>query len=126
MFQGIEMGDDLVNLVAVCLFFGMPIIIVIAVFIYKAHRATMWRETVQQMLDKGMTVPPELLANMRGDKGEQKSSLNHGIILIAIGLGVVAMFYSRSGFDGNWGVGMVPLLMGVGYLAIWALEGRRD
>jgi hypothetical protein len=45
-------------------------------------------------------------------------------VLVAVGLGLSIFFLTLPDRQAPWGVGMIPLLIGVGYLLVWWLEGR--
>jgi hypothetical protein len=126
MWQEMLASGDLTGLVAVCLIFGMPIIIVVAAFIYKAHQATMLRETIEHIVDKGQPVPPELLNGRAWSAGMKQANdarmpLHRGILLTATGVGLTILLLS-TGLDEYWGIAMLPLLLGFGYLLIWKID----
>ncbi|HYD80717.1 MAG TPA: DUF6249 domain-containing protein [Paucimonas sp.] len=124
MFEGVH---DLTGLVAVSLIFGMPAIILIAVLLYKAHRVTMLRETIEHMVDKGQQVPPEMLKSLQDTASRGKSPLRTGIVLTALGLGMLIMFLSGGeSMQQRWGIAMIPLLLGLGFLLMWKLDGREE
>ena len=112
----------LVALLAVVLVFGTPIIIVIAILMHKASRTRRIHQTVVALAEKGLPVPPDLFIDRPSDT---TSSLHKGVILVAVGLGLVLFFLSLPNRNGPWGVGIIPLLIGIGYLIVWKLEGRK-
>ena len=44
---------------------------------------------------------------------------------MAVGLGLILFFLSMTERHGPWGVGIIPLLIGLGYVIVWWLEGRK-
>ncbi|PRC92362.1 DUF6249 domain-containing protein [Solimicrobium silvestre] len=127
-------SSQIVPIVAIIMSIGTPVAIVMAILHYKAKRNQMLHETIQQLAQKGLPIPRELLNGVANnsdsnksdfDNPGKKSALSKGIILIAIGIGMSIMFYVLPDRINNaWGVGMIPLLMGIGYLLIWKLENR--
>lgn len=119
MFQ--DNVNAIIPVAGIIMTFSMPVIIVIAILVYKAHRASLIHETVARLVEKGLPIPPELFA----DKPEnEKSVLQKGVLLIALGAGLIVMFLTQEGTHAPWGIGMIPLLIGVGYLIVWKLEKR--
>ena len=111
---------SLTELVAVVLIFGTPVIIVSAILSYRWRRARQLNETIVRLAEKGLPIPPELFVEV---KTKGKSPLRTGVILVAVGAGLVC--FSASMYNEfPWGIGMIPLLMGIGYLIVWKLENR--
>lgn len=118
----IEDMTGLVGLIAVILAFGTPIVIVIAILIHKSRRTQLIHQTVVALAEKGLPVPPDLFIDR---PAESSSPLHKGVVLIAVGAGLMLFFLSLSGRHAPWGVGIIPLLIGVGYLIVWKIEGRK-
>ena len=123
MFDVDSMGG-IVALLAVILIFGTPIIIVVAILMHRSQRTRRIHQTVVALAEKGLPIPPELFVDK--PPADNGSPLNKGVILIAVGLGLTIFFLSVPGRHAPWGVGMIPLLIGVGYLIVWKLEGRKS
>lgn len=115
----------LVPIIALLLIFGMPVVIVISVLRHKANRARLLQETILKLAEKGHPIPQQLLEGNIGESGgdwRKKPPLHKGIVLTAVGSGLITMLLSMN--NRAWGAGMIPLLMGIGYLIIWRLESR--
>lgn len=112
----------LVALLAVTLVFGTPIIIVIAILVHKSRRTQRIHQTVVALAEKGLPIPPDLFIDR--PPADSTSTLHKGVVLIAVGLGLTIFFLSMTERHAPWGVGMIPLLIGVGYLIVWKLEGK--
>jgi Domain of unknown function (DUF6249) len=115
--------EGVVALLAVILIFGTPIIIVIAILIHKAKRTQRIHQTVIALAEKGLPIPPDLFVDKPSADGT--SPLQKGVVLIAVGAGLTIFFLSLPDRHAPWGVGMIPLLIGVGYLIVWKLEGKK-
>ena len=114
----------IVALLAVVFAFGTPVVIVIAILMHKARRTQRLHETVIRLAEKGQPVPPELFVDRPSE--DMRSSLHKGVVLIAVGLGLIIFFLTLPDRYAPWGVGMIPLLIGVGYLIVWWLESRKE
>ena len=109
--------------IIVAVVFGMPVLIVAIVLVYRYRKNAMLHRTLAAMIDKGVPIPPELLQPEKTEK-PRKSDLRRGITLIAVGLGLV-MFFAFQSRDAV-GIGFIPLLIGVGYLIAWKLEEKKQ
>ena len=106
-----------------------PILIVLMVMRYR-HRQTQSRyQTLLQLADKGVELPPQLLVEPQVAYSERRRAL----VLISGGIGVMLTLLSMPGQLGGghslhelWGLGLLPLMTGLGYLASWWLNQRGD
>jgi hypothetical protein len=105
-----------------------PVLIVLITLRYRDRQTQARYRTLLQLADKGVELPPQLLVESQPGDVERRRAL----VLIGGGLGVMAMFLALPGqFDGNgmhvsqlWGLGLLPLMTGLGYLASWWLNRR--
>ena len=111
---------------------GVVMLTPVAIFlIFLRYRAEQTKEryrTLLQLAEKGVPLPPELLVESHAANADRRRAL----VLISGGLGLMAMFlvlpfelYDGQRIAGLWGLGLLPLLTGLGYLASWWLN-RRD
>ncbi len=78
-------------------------------------------ETIRRMVEKGMEVPAALLT----PPALPVSDLRRGILLVSAGIGLAIFLRLLHGVPPRlWTVGLVPLLLGLGYLVAWRLEAR--
>ena len=106
-----------------------PVLIILIVLRYTYQRTQVRYNTLLQLADKGVSLTPELLLEPRAVYCERRRAL----VLIGVGLGLMAMFLSLPGQLDNglginrlWGIGLLPLMTGLGYLASWWLNQRED
>lgn len=81
------------------------------------RRERQLHETLRLMIEEGVDIPPALLVPDKPKPNDRR----RGIILVMVGLGLMA-FLGAAEDDGSWAFGLVPLCLGVGYLAAWSLE----
>jgi hypothetical protein len=104
---------------------------VLILLILMRHRAAMTKEryqTLLQLADKGLELPHELLVEPLPADTDRRRAL----VLMSAGFGLITMFVAlpiefESGqrLASLWGIGLLPLMIGLGYLASWWLN-RRD
>jgi hypothetical protein len=106
-----------------------PVLIILIVLRYSYRRTQARYNTLLQLADKGVNLTPELLLEPRVVYCERRRAL----VLIGGGLGLMAMFLALPGQLDNglginrlWGIGLLPLMTGLGYLASWWLNRRGD
>jgi hypothetical protein len=108
--------------------FGMPIAIVAVVMYFNYRRRRETLATVREYLNKGLPVPPELLegasASVRIDRSTGAScDRRRGLKLTFIGLGVAIALYINDPHGTDWGWGLIPAVIGVGYLLSAWMQG---
>jgi hypothetical protein len=110
-------NETLVAIVGTLVVFGLPLLLVTIVLLYKHRRMRITHETIVRLAERGIPVPPELLDPPR----PRTSGLRGGLVLIALGAGLSIFFLERGG---PWSIGLIPGLMGVALLVAWAIENK--
>ena len=117
----------LLPVISVLAVFGSPVIILALFFYFRHRRNRMLHETLRTMVEKGVPIPPELLAgggaalaNSFNAARRGSSDLRNGLILIGLGLGVM-LLGSNAGFSK---LGLIPLLIGVAMIVAWLIGNR--
>jgi hypothetical protein len=104
--------------------FGAPVLIVGLIMYFSFSRSRALHRTVRMMVEKGQPVPEALLNPPPAQR--QRSDMRRGIVLTMIGLGI-GIFLAATDWGGSsWTLGIIPFLIGVGYLLVWKLEGKKD
>ena len=86
----------------------------------------MRQRTIRMMVEKGQPVPAELLAP-HARTVRQRSDVRRGVIWTMIGLGAMIFFGAVNEWEGGvWSIGLIPFLIGLGYLMVWKLEGKKN
>lgn len=112
----------------------IPAVVMLApvaiLLIFLRHRTEVTREryrTLLQLADKGVDLPHELLIEPHIANADRRRA----VVLISGGLGLMAMFAAlpfelESGqrIASLWGLGLLPLMTGLGYFASWWLNQR--
>jgi Domain of unknown function (DUF6249) len=86
----------------------------------------MRQRTIRMMVEKGQPVPAELLApEIRAVR--RRSDVRRGVIWTMVGLGAMIFFGAVNDWEGGaWSLGLIPFLIGLGYLIVWKLEAKKD
>lgn len=118
--------DPIILIIPLVLFLG-PTLIVLIFFRYRYLQTQSRYSTLLQLAEKGVDLSPQMLAEPQLEYSERRRAL----VLIGAGLGLMVMFAALPGhFDNGvgvrslWGLGLLPLMIGLGYLASWWLNRR--
>ncbi|HEX7802610.1 MAG TPA: DUF6249 domain-containing protein [Pseudoxanthomonas sp.] len=106
-----------------------PVAIVLIVLRYRYQQSQARYRTLLQLADKGVELPTQLLVEPQVAYSERRRAL----VLISGGVGVMLTLLALPGQLDNghslhemWGLGLLPLMTGLGYLASWWLNRRGD
>ena len=105
--------------------FGAPVLIVMVIGIIALVGTRMRQRTIRMMVEKGQPVPAELLApTTRGMR--RRSDVRRGVVWTMVGLGLMIWLASVNDWEGGaWSFGLIPFLIGLGYLLIWKLDDKK-
>ena len=113
--HGKKQEPPAVAVIAVIGFFSTTIFGLAAV-LFAVHRIYRQRaETLRLMVEKGVAIPPELIS----PPPRPASDLRRGLVLLMFGLGLSICLLATSEVRGMWTLGLVPLLVGAGYLIVF-------
>lgn len=105
--------------------FGAPVMIVAAIMFFSYLKSRSLHRTVKTMVEKGEPVPAALFAPPPVVRA--RSDMRRGVVLMMVGFGVMIFFGATSEWEGgSWALGIIPFLIGAGYLLVWKLEGPQD
>jgi hypothetical protein len=105
--------------------FGTPILIVAVILYFSFSKNRALHRTVRLMVEKGQPVPEALLNPPPAQR--QRSDMRRGVVLTMVGLGLMLFFAAVNDWEGGaWSIGLIPFLIGAGYLLVWKLEGKKD
>jgi Domain of unknown function (DUF6249) len=106
--------------------FGAPVLIVIMVGLISLSATRMRQRTIRMMVEKGQPVPAELLVPAtRGLR--RRSDVRRGVVWTMIGFGLMIWLAAVNDWEGGaWSFGLIPFLIGLGYLIVWKLENKKD
>jgi hypothetical protein len=102
------------------MFLGTGLAIVAIVFLYLSVRERGRLELARTLVEHGKELPPQLLGSSRSSR-RPRSDLRRGVVFLAMGMGLGACML-LSGHRSIWSISLVPGLIGIGYLVVWALE----
>ncbi|SRR6266487_3780853 len=124
-------GDDAGDLMAIPIvgivfttLFGAPVLIVAVIMMASYLRARSLHRTVRTMVEKGQPVPPGLFGPPPAQR--LRSDLRRGVVLVMVGLGIAAFLAVTDRGGSSWSLGVIPFLIGLGYLIVWKLEGKKN
>lgn len=112
---------------------GMVMLTPVAILlIFMRYRTAMTKEryrTLLQLAEKGVELPHHLLVEPQPSDADRRRAL----VLISGGIGLMVMFlalpyelHSGQRIASLWGLGLLPLMTGLGYFASWWLNRRDD
>ena len=105
--------------------FGAPVMVVAAVMFFSYLKSRSLHRTVRTMVEKGQEVPAALFAPPPVIRA--RSDMRRGVVLLMVGFGLMIFFGAVNDWEGgSWSLGVIPFLIGLGYLLVWKLEGRKD
>ena len=105
--------------------FGAPVMIVAVILFFSYWKQRNLHRTVRMMVEKGQTVPEGLFSSPpRAIR--QRSDMRRGVVLVMVGIGIMVFFAAVNDWEGGaWAMGIIPFLIGCGYLLVWKLEGNK-
>jgi Domain of unknown function (DUF6249) len=105
--------------------FGLPVAIVGLIMYFSFSKSRAMHKTVRMMVEKGQPVPEALLNPPPVVR--QRSDLRRGVTLLMIGAGLMVFFAAVNDWEGgSWSLGIIPFLIGLGYLLVWRLDVRKE
>ena len=106
--------------------FGAPVLIVGLILYFGFSKSRALHKTVRMMVEKGQPVPEALLAPPPPAQ-RKRSDLRRGVVLTMVGLGLMVFFGAVNDWEGGaWTLGLIPFLIGAGYLLVWKLDTKKD
>jgi hypothetical protein len=94
----------------------IPIVIVVIVLRHRRAMAVDKQRTILELAGKGVPIPTELLQDSPQKPGV--GDLRRGLILSGAGIGAIIFAFTLPE-HAEWGIGLLPLFVGLGYLATW-------
>jgi len=122
-----DLPDFVIPIVAITMLtiFGAPVLIVAFIMYFGFSKSRMQHRTVRMLAEKGQPIPAELLAPPV-PAVRQRSDMRRGIVLVMVGVGIMICFGAWSDWEGGaWALGVIPFVIGLGYLLVWKLEGGK-
>jgi hypothetical protein len=97
---------------------GAFVALVFAGFYASYRRDQTRHQTIRAIIERGGEVPADLMR----PAAPPRSDLRRGVLLIATGGGLMIVLRALSPEPHLWTVGLIPVLLGLGYLLVWKLE----
>lgn len=122
--DGALMAIPIIGIIFTTLF-GAPVLVVAAIMFFSYLKSRSLHRTVRAMVEKGEPVPAALFAPPPIVRA--RSDMRRGVVLMMVGFGLMIFFGAVNDWDGGaWAIGIIPFLIGLGYLLVWKLEGPKD
>jgi hypothetical protein len=122
-----DIPDFVIPIVAITMFtiFGAPVLIVAFIMYFGFSKSRMQHRTIRMLAEKGQPIPTALLAPPT-PAVRQRHDMRRGIVLVMVGLGLMVCFGAWNDWEGGaWAIGVIPFVIGLGYLLVWRLEGEK-
>lgn len=109
-------NETLVAVIGMIVTFGLPVLLVAIILWFKHRKLRMTHDTIARLAEKGLPVPPDLLAPPARSRN---IALRGGLVLVGLGI-ALAVFLAEAG--GPWSIGLIPGLMGAALVLAWKIE----
>lgn len=122
-----DLPEFVIPIVAITMLtiFGAPVLIVAFIMYFGFSKSRMQHRTIRMLAEKGQPIPPALLAPP-ASAVRQRSDLRRGIVLVMVGIGLMVCFGAWNDWEGGaWAIGVIPFVIGLGYLMVWKLDAGR-
>ena len=122
-----EIPEFVIPIVAITMLtiFGAPVLIVAFIMYFGFSKSRMQHRTIRMLAEKGQPIPAELLAPPT-PAVRQRSDMRRGIVLVMVGIALMICFGAWNDWEGGaWAIGVIPFVIGIGYLLVWKLEGGK-
>jgi hypothetical protein len=134
--------ENLVSILVPITFMALVAAAIVAPGYFRHRDRTQMQETLRVALEKGQTLPAELVAALQSSVAAKtiptrENDLRRAIVLIAVGLGMcglgfglwqgIGIYDDGGAYITGWcvaGVGAIPGLIGVAYLILWATKSK--
>jgi len=124
---GNDIPGEIIPLVGIVFLsiFGAPVMIVILIGVFALLVSRSRQRTIRLLVEKGQPVPAELLAPATRAV-RRRSDVRRGVVWTMVGLGLMIWLAAINEDGAAWSFGLIPFLIGLGYLIIWKLENKKD
>jgi Domain of unknown function (DUF6249) len=113
--HGLDMLIPILGSIVVLL---IPVAIVVIVLRHRRELAAQKYRTILELVSKGVPLPTELLLDSTSKPGA--GDLRRGLVLFFAGVGALLFAFTLPDHEA-WGLGLLPLFVGIGYLATWLM-----
>ncbi len=118
-----DTSRTITDLMPIFIFIFLLIVLYIPFYI-NLKKAKMRQSIINNLIEKGKEIPNELLSPTV--KKNVRSDFHKGIILIALGLSLCLVLFVLKVTNNYWTIGLIPLLIGIGYLISFKFDNRSD
>jgi hypothetical protein len=122
-----DLPEFVIPIVAITMLtiFGAPVLIVALIMYFGFSKNRAMHRTIRALAEKGQPIPAALLAPPT-PAVRQRSDMRRGIVLVMVGVGLMVCFGAWNDWEGgSWAIGVIPFVIGLGYLLVWKLESGK-
>ena len=116
----------LVPIVGILAPFIFIVVALTVIFHFRHRRSKMLHETLRAMVDKGVPITPELVAQLKGksSRGSKAGGLRSGLLpgLVLAGIGTALLITGSGHSTGGW----IVLFIGIAFLIVWFVERKNQ
>lgn len=84
------------------------------------------QRTIRIALERGAPLTPELMSQLGTRKRSGHCDMRRGIITLSVGLACLAAGFVSDSLEDFATIGVFPILMGLGFLLVWKLDGKKQ
>ena len=102
-------------IVPVAFFMTFPLCLFL-VFWFRFRSAKEKQITLRTMVENGANIPTEMFLEGRSQLNPMERDRRNGILFSLSSIGLIVFFFAVASDSGVWAMGLIPLLLGIGYL----------
>lgn len=91
-------------------------------FFFSAKNKACLHKTLQEALNKGAELTPDLIEKMSNVRSPKVADLRKGVIFVSLGLAIISAGIIDEEAQRAMSVGILPIMLGLGFLTIWKLD----
>ena len=112
--------DAMVAIMGIVFGVGSPVLVIYLILYFSNLRTAKRMDTLIKMVDKGVTVDPEMLEMLNEPSGP-RADMRKGMVWLAVGIPLTLGIMFQEG-GSAWIFGLIPVFIGIAYLLAMKFE----